>query len=126
MFDVKWISYFFFGVAAIIHIGFFIMESFILQKKAEFSKDAKLWAFNQGFYNLFLAVGMIIGLYYVRQLEIRMAGMMVSFSGLSMIVAGLVLAFSSPKLRKWSLIQIVPPLIGFIFLGFHIASHIKG
>ena len=133
-FDVKWISYFFFFIAAVVHIYFFILESFLFQKPNGYKifkmnqhdhEAVKIWAFNQGFYNLFLAVGILIGLYMVNQLEIKMAGMMISFCGLSMIAAGLVLFFSNKKMRRGALIQILPPALGFFFLVFHIASHIK-
>lgn len=126
---VEWISYVFFFAAAIIHIFFFILESVLFQKsngykyfkmKKEDHAAVKPWAFNQGFYNLFLAVGMLIGLYYVTQLEIRMAGMMVSFCGLSMVIAGIVLFLTDRKMRRGALIQAVPPLLGFFFLAFHI------
>lgn len=123
--DVKWISYFFFGLAALLHVGFFVLESFMIPKSDKYSEKEKIWAFNQGFYNLFLAAAMVIGLIYVRKLEIRMAGMMVSFAGFCMIIAGLVLIYSNRKMWKAAMVQILPPLIGFIFLGFHIASHFK-
>lgn len=131
---VEWISYFFFFIAALLHIVFFILESILFQKKGghkyfkvrpEHHEAIKPWAFNQGFYNLFLAVGMLIGLYYVNQLEIRAAGAMVSFCGLSMVIAGIVLFFTDKKMRRGALIQMVPPLLGFVFLAFHIIEKVK-
>lgn len=131
---VEWISYFFFFIAALIHILFFILESVLFQKKdgykyfrvrPEHHESVKKWAFNQGFYNLFLALGMFVGLYYVTQLEIRLAGMMVSFCGLSMIAAGCVLFFSDKTMRRGAWIQMGPPLLGFFFLAFHIMDKIK-
>lgn len=131
---VEWISYFFFFIAALLHILFFVMESILFQRpggykffkvKPEDHQATKIWAFNQGFYNLFLAIGMLIGLYFVNQLEIRMAGMMVSFSGLSMVAAGIVLFFSDKKMRRGALIQMVPPLLGFFFLAFHVIGKIN-
>ncbi|MBS1650768.1 MAG: DUF1304 domain-containing protein [Bacteroidetes bacterium] len=123
MVNIKWLSFLFFSLAAIIHVFFFIYESFIIQKNKNILPEVKIWAFNQGFYNLFLAVAMIIGLYFVLKIDIRIAGIMVSYAGLSMITAGLVLAYSSPKLRKWSILQITPPLIGFVFLSAHVLSN---
>jgi putative membrane protein len=131
---VEWISYFFFFMAAVLHVVFFVMESVLFQKpggykvfkvKPEDHQAVKIWAFNQGFYNLFLAIGMLIGLYYVNQLEVRLAGMMVSFCGLSMVGAGLVLFLSDKKMRRGALIQMVPPLLGFFFLSFHIVGRIN-
>ena len=127
---IQWISYFCFFIAALIHIGLFILESYFYEKPDGYKyfkvsqqdhEATKLWAFNQGFYNLFLAIGMIIGLYYVNRLQIQTAGVVVSLFGFFMIVAGVVLIFSSKrKLLTGALFQIVPPLVGFFFLSLHI------
>jgi putative membrane protein len=132
---IEWVSYFFFFIAALIHVYIFVLESFLFQKpegykafkmKKEDHEAAKQWALSQGVYNLFLAIAMFMGLYYVNQLEIKTAGAMVSFSGLSMITAGVVLLVTNKKMIKGALIQIVPPLLGFFFLAFHIIEKIKG
>lgn len=128
-FRPEWISFFFFSLAGLIHIFFFVLESFLLQKtdgyrlmKINPSDHAaiKPWAFNQGFYNLFLAVGIFVGLYFVLKTQIQLAGVVTSLFGLGMIGAGIVLFFSAPKLRKGAYLQIMPPLLGFAFLAFHI------
>jgi putative membrane protein len=132
---IEWVSYFFFFIAALVHIYIFVLETFLFQKengykafkmKKEDHEAVKPWALNQGFYNLFLAVGMFMGLYYVNQLEIKVAGAMVSFVGFSMVAAGLVLFVTNKKMRKGALVQMVPPLLGFFFLAFHIIEKIKG
>ncbi len=125
----QWASFYFFAIAALIHVGFFIFQSFWLQKdqaqsflkiSASEHQAIKVWAFNQGFYNLFLAAGVLIGLYFVLKLQVMMAGVMTSFAGVCMIIAGVVLWFSSPKLRKFAYLQALPPFLGFVFLAFHI------
>ena len=127
--NLQWVSYFFFCLAAAIHILFFVMESILFQKPEGYKifkikptdhAAVKIWAFNQGFYNLFLAIGMIVGLYFVILGRREAAGLMVSFSGLSMVGAGLVLLFSAPQLRRGALLQTIPPVLGFFFLAFHI------
>lgn len=127
----QWISFTMFAIAGLIHIGFFIFESYYLQKSQarQFLKISEIehqsirpWALNQGFYNLFLAIGVFIGLSYVRKLQIMMAGLMISFSGACMIVAGVVLFFSVPKMRKFALLQAGFPILGFIFLAIHVLS----
>lgn len=132
--DLKWVSYTFFALSAIIHIIFFVAESVLFQKPDGYKifklnqadhAAAKIWAFNQGFYNLFLAIGMIIGLYFVHQGRREAAGLLVSFCGLSMIGAGLVLFLSAPHLRRGAYAQILPPLLGFFFLIFHV-FHLAG
>jgi putative membrane protein len=131
---IEWVSYFFFGLAALLHIYFFILESIRFAQPSVYKKFGikedqleivKLWAFNQGIYNLFLAAGMIMGLYFVNQLEIRIAGILVTFFGLCMILAGLALIYSKRKLWKAALVQMGPPIFGFIFLAFHIIEKIN-
>lgn len=126
---VEWISFFFFFLAALIHVYFFILESYLFQKPGGYKyfkvpeKDhalVKIWAFNQGFYNLFLAMGTFAGLYFIFQKQVMLAGVLTSFCGLSMIGAGLTLWFSAPHLRKGALLQMLPPIIGFAFLFFHV------
>jgi putative membrane protein len=127
---VQWMSFFFFAVAGLLHVLFFVMESILYQRphgykifktSPDHHQAVKPWALNQGFYNLFLALGMFVGLYFVLSKQIMLAGVLVGFCGLSMIGAGLVLWFSAPNLRRGALIQLVPPTLGFFFLGFHIA-----
>ena len=125
----EWISFAFFFLAALIHIGFFVFESILLQKPKFAAKmrmnpvehsHIKPWAFNQGFYNLFLAIGTFVGLYMIFQKKIMTAGAVVSVCGISMIAAGVVLWFSVPRMRKGALLQMLPPILGFFFLFFHI------
>lgn len=132
-FIIDWSSFVFFAIAAFVHIGFFIFESFILQKPnahkilkiSEVEHNAiKVWAFNQGFYNLFLAIGVFIGLYHVLQKQVMIAGLMTGFSAACMLVAGIVLWFSVPRMRKYAYIQAGFPILGFIFLVFHILSFV--
>ncbi len=126
---LEWVSFIFFTIAAIFHVLFFVMESILFQKpngykifklKESDHLPVKIWALNQGFYNLFLAIGMFIGLYFVIIGRREAAGILVSFSGLSMMGAGLVLFFSAPKLRRGAWVQMLAPALGFIFLASHI------
>jgi len=132
-FYTKWISYFFFALAAFIHLAFFIYESFVLQKSdqaarlgltADQHKAIKPWVFNQGFYNLFLAIQMLIGLILVNKLRPDIAGPLTGLAGLFMLLAGLILFFTTPRskeaLRTGALIQFIPPALGFFFLIFHV------
>ncbi len=116
--EMKWISIGFFTIAGLLHILFFVIESVLFQKPGGYKlfkmseqdhKGAKLWAQNQGFYNLFFAIGMLAGLFLNQQ-------SLVVFCGLSMISAGLVLWITAPRLLRGALIQMIPPLLGFAFL----------
>ena len=63
---------------------------------------------------------MIIGLMFVIKGEQKTAGLLVGLSGLTMIMAGIVLFFSAPQLRRGALLQALPPMLGFLFLFSHI------
>ncbi len=131
----QWLSFFLFFTAALIHIGFFVIETFLYQKDSaiekfgltpEKHKATKVWAFNQGFYNLFLGLGTLWGLSYVLKKQIMVAGALTSFCGFSMIGAGIVLWVTVPNMRKAALLQLLPPLLGFVFLSFHILHFVNG
>lgn len=119
---VSWISFACFFTAALIHIYFFIFEFFLFPKKE--SGPAVVWAKNVAIYNLSLAFGVLYGLRLIFQKQIMMAGLIVSFCGLTMLVAGITLWITAPSFRKWALLQAVPPGIGFIFLVFHILDRL--
>ena len=74
-------------------------------------------AFNQGFYNLFLAIAVFTGLVF--QLAGQAAvGSALVFTGLgSMLLAALVLAISSPEKSATALKQGTLPLLGLIALA---------
>ena len=124
----KWVSFSFFSISAILHFYFFYIESFLYQKSDGYKyfkvapqdhKATRVWAFNQGIYNFFLALQMSVGLVFVRLGEQKAAGLLVGLSGLTMIGAGIALYFSAKHLRKAALIQMIPPALGFLFLSMH-------
>jgi putative membrane protein len=130
----QWLSFAFFLTAGLIHVGIFIIESILFQKPGGYKwfkvseqhhAAVKIWAFNQGFYNLFLALGTFVGLYFIFQKQIMLAGLLTSFCGLSMIGAGVALWFSEPKLRRGALLQILPPLFGFATLALHVVDRLS-
>lgn len=128
-FFAKWASFFCFLLSALLHVGFFVVESILFQKAEGYKlfrlpkeqhEAVKIWALNQGYYNLFLALGTFWGLKYVLEKQVMLAGVLTSFCGFFMIGAGLVLWFSAPHLRRGALLQILPPLLGFLFLAVHV------
>jgi putative membrane protein len=125
---IAYIAFFHFLLAGLIHVYFFYIESLAFTRFAHrFGVEQsslpqiKVWAFNQGIYNLMLAIQMFVGLSMIYTQQRSLAGFLVGFSGLTMIVAGICLYVSAPHLRRASIIQILPPTIGFIFLAAHIA-----
>lgn len=111
-------------LAAVLHVMFFVLESLIFrrpfawhtfgvrsQQDAEVIRD---WAFNQGCYNLFLAVGAIAGVLLAQSSDAGTVGagigMVVLATG-SMLAAALVLLATKPALLRGAAIQGVPPLL---------------
>lgn len=121
------------AIAALIHVYIFVLESVNWTKEStrrvfgvRSAEDAELMkplAYNQGFYNLFLALGIAAGLIMVGAIGVPQAGYAVTiFALLSMVLAALVLITSNPKLARSALIQGVAPLLGLVFLILGIAS----
>ena len=117
----------FVSVAALIHLYIFVLESlrwsrpatwktFGLKSQAD-ADVVKPMAFNQGFYNLFLALGVVAGVVLIATSHTA-AGLAVAlFAAGSMVAAALVLIISSPKLARAAAIQGLAPLIGIVLLG---------
>ena len=70
-------------------------------------------AFNQGFYNLFLAVG-IIGGSLIAITHETVGFTLMLFAASSMVGAGLVLFLSTKRSRRAALLQAIPPLVGIL------------
>jgi len=111
------------GVAAAIHVYIFVMESLTwtsARTRATFgtsreeAEATRELAFNQGFYNLFLAVLVVLGivLYAADRQDVGLT-LVVAGAG-SMVAAGLVLILSSPSKARAALVQLVPPLLGVV------------
>ncbi len=112
-------------ITAILHCLFFKLESIdfmkpkILRKfglNNESGGYVKIWALNQGFYNLFLALGLFYSIYLLRSGSIESGRMLASFILLSISGAGLVLFLSARGKVVPALVQGVPALLGFILL----------
>ena len=112
------------GLAGLLHVLFFLMESVLFTRPdvyQGFKLDAtqvetvRLWAFNQGFYNLFLALGCLVGIALAS--ERRTTGRtLVSFTCACMFGAGVVLVASAPELAGAAAVQAVPPLVALVCL----------
>jgi len=78
-------------------------------------------AFNQGFYNLFLAVVTFVGI-VLYGLEYFGVGLALVFAGTgSMLAAALVLLLSSPDKARAAITQGILPLIAVVLLGLALA-----
>ena len=113
------------GLAAALHVFIFYLESIAWtspRARATFGTTAaeaettKSLAFNQGFYNLFLALAVVIGL-IVFGAGAAEVGLTLVFVGAgSMVAAALVLALSSRELLASALKQGTLPLLGILCL----------
>ncbi|HTI05161.1 MAG TPA: DUF1304 domain-containing protein [Gemmatimonadales bacterium] len=119
---VTWIA----GIlAGVIHLLIFCMESLwwtTPQVRARFrqapeqAQATKLFAFNQGFYNLFLGLSVFAGLALVLAGH-AVAGLTLATWGcLSMLGAAIVLATSAPQMWRGAVIQGAAPLL-FLLLA---------
>jgi putative membrane protein len=108
------------ALAGLIHVLFFCMESLWWTKPAVYrrfrstetqAQTTKSLAFNQGFYNLFLAAGTIGGLGLIATGHRRAGMILVAWNCASMLGAAAVLAASSPQMLRGALIQGLPPLV---------------
>ena len=114
------------GLAALLHVYIFVLESFrwthprtraVFGTTAEEAQTTKTLAFNQGFYNLFLAVVTAVGLVLLA-LGHRSAGVALVFAGAgSMLAAAIVLIASSPDKARAAVIQGAFPLLAVALLA---------
>ena len=112
------------GIASGIHVFFFVLESIRFRQPAtwrrfniESQRDADLMgpmAFNQGFYNLFLATGAAGGIAAVLLGHPEIGRTLVFFTCGSMALAGLVLVVTDRRLAGSALIQSTAPAIAIL------------
>jgi putative membrane protein len=118
-------------LAALFHLYVFFLESiawtrprtwkiFGVANQAD-AETIKPMAFNQGFYNLFLALGAGVGLVLLPVNPWAGFGLIVMATG-SMILAGTVLLFSVKGSARSALLQAVPPLFGLVFIVLSFAG----
>jgi putative membrane protein len=100
-------------LAGLVHIGAWLMESVLWRRPAikkimtgqgDDSRTLRLFAFNQGFYNLFLALGAILGVVFDNT-------SVTLFACACMLGAGIVLIVSDRRLWRVGFAQAITPLI---------------
>lgn len=118
------------GLAALLHVFIFFLESIAWTSPrargvfgmSEASANAtKEMAFNQGFYNLFLAIAAILGIVLtaVGQTEIGLT--LVLTGTASMAAAALVLLISSPDKASAAIKQGTLPLLSVLLIALSFA-----
>ena len=119
------------ALAALLHVYIFVMESLTWtspRTRATFgttpeeAETTKLLAFNQGFYNLFLAIVSAIGIVAIC-LGHNTVGAALVFAGVgSMLAAAAVLLASSPDKARAAITQGAFPLIAVVLLAVAVAT----
>jgi len=123
MITAAWI---FAGLAAVLHVYIFVLESFrwtAPQTRATFgttleeAETTKLLAFNQGFYNLFLAIVTVVGVAWMSSGGTAVGAALI-FAGVgSMLAAAIVLVASAPDKARSAVIQGAFPLVVVVLLA---------
>ncbi|MES2093603.1 MAG: DUF1304 domain-containing protein [Actinomycetota bacterium] len=118
------------GLAALVHVYIFVLESirwtnprtwriFGIVSQAD-ADTLKPMAYNQGFYNLFLAIAIVVGMLLLA--TSRPAGLALIFMGTaSMVFAALVLISTGRSNARPAAIQGLSPLVAIVFLTLSLA-----
>jgi len=112
------------GVAALLHVYIFWLEAlaFDTAGRKAFGVSAadaavmKPWAYNQGFYNLFLAIGTGVGVALAGTNRDASVALVVLGVG-SMLAAALVLITSDPSKARGAVIQGTCPALALLSLA---------
>jgi putative membrane protein len=111
-------------LAAAIHVWFFVVESLLFGRPGVAARfglrteeqiaAVRPMAFNQGFYNLFLAIGIAAGVAQIAAGAEVAGRAVVLFCCLCMVWAGIVLLVTSRRFLQAALVQLLPPLVAIV------------
>jgi putative membrane protein len=111
------------SLAALLHVYFFVLESVAFRKPFAYrafgtpKEDVETLSFamyNQGFYNLFLAVGTFVGVVGVLRDWEPQGTTLVVFCTACMVAAALVLVAKKPSMARAAAIQGLLPLLALV------------
>jgi putative membrane protein len=115
------------GLAALVHVYIFVLESLrwtdpatrrVFGTTEETAQITQPLAYNQGFYNLFLAIGTAVGIAFVAgQEDVGVA--LVTFGTGSMLAAALVLITHDRSLARAAVVQGLLPVLALLALLVH-------
>jgi putative membrane protein len=118
-------------LAGLVHVLIFCMESLwwtTPQVRARFrqtpeqAEATRLLAFNQGFYNLFLGVGIFAAFALMHLGHYDAAQTLLVWNCAFMLAAAVVLLVSAPGMRRGALIQGAAPLVYLVAAAIHAAT----
>jgi putative membrane protein len=110
-------------LAGLVHVGAFVAESLLFRRPAVqriflgrtgVEPGVYLWAFNQGFYNLFVAAGAIGGIIALHAGHPTVGRALTLYACAFMAACGVVLVVSDRNLWRGALGQSVPPLTALL------------
>jgi putative membrane protein len=111
------------AVAVLFHVVAFLLETVLfhrpdvqrlLVRRRDDAAGVRIWAFNQGFYNLFLAAGPAAGLIAYHAGHSSAGRALVVYGCAFMAACGVVLFVSDRRLWRGALGQSGPPLVALI------------
>lgn len=111
-------------VAALLHVGFFYLESIVFSRPTVWARFhiasqeqadiVRPMALNQGFYNLFLGLGIVAGLVLVATGQETAGTAIILFDCSCMVLAGIVLLATDYRFLNAAAAQAVPPLVAIV------------
>ena len=115
------------GLAAGLHVLFFVLESVVFMRPEvhrrfglrtrEEAELVRPMAYNQGFYNLFLAIGAVVGLAWAAGDGPETGGTAVAgFACAVMLGAAVVLVSTGRRFLPAALVQGLPPLVALLLI----------
>ncbi len=119
------------AIAAAFHVYVFALESLLWttdRARRVFgttpadAQTTRGLAFNQGFYNLFLALEIAAGIALYAMHHTTAGAMLVFVGAGTMVAAGIVLIASQPSKARAGLLQAVPALLAVVLLTLALAT----
>ena len=111
-------------VAALVHVAFFYLESIVFVRPTVWARFhiasqeqadiVRPMALNQGFYNLFLGLGIVAGLVLVAAGEETAGTAIALFASACMVLAGIVLLAMDRRFLTAAALQALPPLLAIV------------
>ena len=112
-------------IAALIHVYIFVLESVLFPRPSARKNfgvsEAELpavrpWAFNQGFYNLFLAIIAAVGVILLHAWSEPAGQALIAAACGSMLAAALVLLATNRRMLRAAAVQGLAPLVALVLL----------
>lgn len=112
-------------LAAAIHVYIFVLEAILFARPAGYRTfgvaetdvpAVRPWAFNQGFYNLFLAVAAVVGVVLLHTGTAQAGRALVAVACGSMLAAAVVLLATNRRMLRAAAVQGTAPLVALVLL----------